>query len=95
MSKSIYSAPQDVLLSLMREMRLAAGMTQTDLAGKLGVQQGVISKCERGSRRLDVIELYQWLAALGVKFTVFAEELDARLQGQTKLFKLTSERSKR
>jgi transcriptional regulator with XRE-family HTH domain len=83
MPKTLYTAPHQVLLALMREARLAAGLTQTELASRLGVQQGVISKCESGTRRLDVIELHAWMKALGADFVAFARELDERLEAKT------------
>jgi transcriptional regulator with XRE-family HTH domain len=41
----------------LRAAREEAGLTQVDVATKLGVEQSWISKVERGVRRLDVVEL--------------------------------------
>ena len=38
-----------------------------------------MSKVERGERRLDVIQLRDWLAALGIDFIGFVKTLDAEL----------------
>lgn len=32
----------------------------------LGVTQSFISKCERGERRLDIVEVRSWCRAMGV-----------------------------
>ena len=44
-------------LERLRAARAESGLTQDDVAEKLGVDQSWISKVERGVRRLDVIEL--------------------------------------
>lgn len=50
----------------MREQRRNLGMTQADLAQKLGTRQQFISKYESGERRLDIIEYLDVVAALGL-----------------------------
>ncbi|WP_073466570.1 helix-turn-helix domain-containing protein [Rhizobacter sp. OV335] len=79
MPRTIKIAPENVLLELLRSARERSGVTQVQLAERTGMRQTDISKSERGVRRLDVIELHEWLAALGVSFVVFAQELDERL----------------
>ena len=54
--KSIHKTRYQILLALLLEARTAAGMTQKELAAKLGRQQSFVSKTENGERRLDVIE---------------------------------------
>jgi len=41
---------------LLVTARKAAGLTQTELADRLGKPQSYVSKYERGERRLDVVE---------------------------------------
>lgn len=41
----------------LKEAREALGLSQVEVARKLGVGQAFISKCESGERRIDVIEL--------------------------------------
>ena len=69
----------DVFLGMLRETRVKLGITQEVLAERLGFRQTDISKAERGVRRLDVLELRNWMAALGVPFRDFTRELDERL----------------
>ena len=57
MEKSIYSAEYQQLCTLLRELRLAAGLTQVQVAARPAVPQSFVSKYESGERRLDVIEL--------------------------------------
>ena len=76
MDKSIYSARQERLRRLLREIRTAAGLRQVDLAAKLGQPQSFVSKYERGERRLDVIELEQVCACCGTTLAAFVARLD-------------------
>lgn len=57
--KSIHTAPYAHLLELLVERRNAAGITQSQLADRLGRPQSYVSKFERGERRLDVIEFLE------------------------------------
>jgi transcriptional regulator with XRE-family HTH domain len=40
--------------------RKEAGLTQQELADRLGRPQSYIAKVETGERRLDVVELMEW-----------------------------------
>lgn len=67
-------------LSLMRQMRLDAGLRQADLAERLRQPQSFVSRYESGERRLDVLELGQICAVLGVSLAEFVR----RLEGDSK-----------
>jgi len=41
----------------LKKGRLAAGLTQVQVARKLRKQQSYVAKCESGERRVDVLEL--------------------------------------
>lgn len=79
MRKSIHSNEQRVLLTLLRELRERAGVTQEELATALKTTQSLVSKAERGERRLDVLELRAWCRALNKSFRAFAARLDEAL----------------
>ncbi len=49
----------------LTEARMKAGLTQCDLADRLGVDQSFVSKYEGCNRRLDVIEFLRIIAAIG------------------------------
>jgi transcriptional regulator with XRE-family HTH domain len=80
MEKSIYSHDYRLFLRLLRDARRQAGVTQTELANRLGRTQSFVSKCERGERRIDVVELRKFCNALEVDFPDFAARLHARLK---------------
>lgn len=75
MEKSIHTREYATFLRLLREIRETQGITQTGLAEALETTQVFVSKCERGERRLDVVELRQWCVALGIELDEFARQL--------------------
>jgi len=79
MLKSLHSRHNEVFLDLLKGQRSALQLRQADLAARLGMSQGTVSKVERGERRLDVIELRAWLGALGIDFMGFMGDLDQQL----------------
>lgn len=71
MDKSIYTMEYAAFLKLLRDVRKSAKLSQSDLAAKLGETQSFVSKCERGERRLDIVELRWWLEALDYSISDF------------------------
>ena len=65
MSKSIHSPQHIKLRELLVAARKKAGLTQQDVADRLGRPQSFVAKYEGGERRLDVVEFLQVAAALG------------------------------
>jgi len=57
MSKSVYAKEYQTLLTRLRQARLAAGLTQQQVAKALRKPQSFVSKSELGERRLDPVEL--------------------------------------
>jgi transcriptional regulator with XRE-family HTH domain len=80
MEKTIYSAGYTMLLRRLTRVRKQARVTQEKLAERLGRTQSFVSKCERGERRLDIIELRAWCSALRVSFPAFVADLDKALR---------------
>lgn len=77
MDKSIYTYNYGQMLKLLIAAREQVGITQEGLAQALEETQSFISKCERGQRRLDVVELRMWCTALNVSYAEFMRELDS------------------
>ena len=82
LQKSVFSRGYKTFLAQLRDARRAAGLTQENLAQRLGQTQSFVSKCERGERRIDVIELRMFCQALGVSFTGFVRRLDGSLRSR-------------
>lgn len=69
MTKNTYTAQQQCLQALLRQVRQEAGMRQVDLAARLGQHQSYVSKYESGERRLDILELREVCQVLGISLT--------------------------
>lgn len=51
---------------MLIDARVAGGLTQAELARRLGRHQSFVSKYERGERRIDVIEFIALAKALNL-----------------------------
>ena len=67
MPKTIFGGPHGSLVELVIEARKAAGITQTELARRIGRDQTLVSLIERGQRRIDVLEFIDLAKALEVE----------------------------
>ncbi len=76
MEKSTFSRNYRLFLRLLVEARKGVGTTQEQLAKRLGETQSFVSKCERGERRLDIVEVKEFCRALGISFPQFAADLN-------------------
>ena len=79
MEKTIFTAEQKKLTKLLRQIRLAAGLRQSDLAERLGQPQSFVSKYESGERRVDILEVRQICQAVGITLQEFVERLEKSL----------------
>lgn len=64
--KSIYDEEYRRIVRVLIDRRKALGMTQVDLARKLGVPQPFVSKVETFARRIDIVETVRICEALGL-----------------------------
>ncbi len=78
--KNIRLNQQKKLLVLLRGVRVDAGLTQSELASRLGTDQTFVSKYESGERRLDILELREVCQVIGVDFVTFIRSLDKDLK---------------
>ena len=83
MEKSIFTKDYSLFLAHLRMARKAAGLTQQELAHRLGQTQAFVSKCERGERRIDFAELRAFCHAIGVPVVAFVQGLEDALAQET------------
>ncbi|MHB1034060.1 MAG: helix-turn-helix domain-containing protein [Pirellulales bacterium] len=76
MSVSAYNERYERFRTLLVETRKTRGLTQVEVARRLGKPQSFVSKYERGERRLDVVEFLDVAKALGVAPRRLLERLE-------------------
>lgn len=80
MEKSTFTREYEILRTLIREYREAAGLTQVELAERIGETQSYVSKVERGERRLDLVQLAVFCAAMRVPLADFVTRYLSHVQ---------------
>ena len=65
MEKSVHTPDYRVLCAELRRMRGDAGLSQRDLAARLGVPHSWVAKVEAGERRIDLVEFCWFASACG------------------------------
>jgi len=65
MPKSVFSDAYTVVVDHLVQLRKAQGVSQVELARRLGRTQQFVSLVERSERRIDVVEFYAVVKALG------------------------------
>lgn len=78
-ARSTHTEPYKILLGVLIEARQRAGVTQTELARRINRPQPYMSMVERGERRIDVIQFYAIMKALGADPEEVFRELIAKL----------------
>lgn len=78
MQKSVHTKEYKSLRVELRAVREKAGLSQRDLAAKLGVPHSWIAKVEAGERRIDVVELAWFISACGADAAVTTSDLIRR-----------------
>jgi y4mF family transcriptional regulator len=68
MTVVIIRTPQDIG-ALIRSRRRTLGMSQADLASKLGTSRLWITEIERGKQRASLVLILQALSALGLELS--------------------------
>ncbi|GAA0913124.1 hypothetical protein GCM10009552_28550 [Rothia nasimurium] len=77
---SIHSEEYKAFCGFLAETRVAQGITQVELARRLGVSQPYISHVEKGDVRVDPIQLIRWLEQCEVDPSEWLVQLYARVQ---------------
>ena len=63
----------EALSRLLRDLRIAANLTQTEVASALDKPQSYVSKYESGERRLDLVDIADLCPVLGITLPKLAE----------------------
>ena len=68
-----------VLLRLLKQCRVEAGLTQAQFAQALDRPQSFASDIERGLRRIDLVQLRDFCHALNIGLVEFVQRFEAEL----------------
>ena len=70
MLRAFHSPRYQNMCRRLKEARRRSGLTQAEAARALGQPQNFVSECETGERRIDPIELADFMALYGTTFDV-------------------------
>ena len=73
-----------VFRTMLRDLRQEKGLTQTQLAERLGLPQSYVSKYETGERRLDFVETLCVCDALETSLEHFVKQFFAKFCGKSR-----------
>lgn len=79
MPKTIFGGEHRHLVAVLVEARQASGLTQAELAARVGKDQSFVSIIERGQRRVDVLEFVALSRAMDADPTRLFDEVMKRL----------------
>lgn len=71
-----YVQRSEALCRILKSYRVLSGLTQDELADRLGVVQSLVSKVESRERRLDLIEMQEYLKPLDRTVTDVLADLE-------------------
>lgn len=84
MPKSAFSLVYERFRQMLIQARKEAGLTQRELADRLGRPQSYVSKYENAERRLDLIEFIQIAEALGIDAASLVQLLQHEMSREKK-----------
>lgn len=79
MPKTIFGGEHRHLVAVLVEARQASGLTQAELAAKVGKDQSFVSIIERGQRRVDVLEFVALARAMNADPAQLFERVTRKL----------------
>lgn len=81
---SVHRPEHRVVAQLLRELRLAAGLTQAQAAAAVGITQAGISEMENASRGLDLLVVRDLALIYGADWHAVIVEIDRRIDAKLK-----------
>lgn len=76
---SVHRPEHRVVAQLLRELRLAAGLTQAQAAATVGITQAAVSEMETATRGMDLLVVRDLVNAYCADWPAFVVELDRRI----------------
>jgi transcriptional regulator with XRE-family HTH domain len=85
MPKTIYRPEHVALLRLLKRYRTESKLTQAECSKALNRPQSFMSDVENGTRRLDIVQLRDLCAVLGISLSRLVQELEDAISGAQNL----------
>jgi len=85
MTKSVFTDAYASMLTTLITLRKRKGVSQSELARRLGRTQPFISHIEHGDRRIDAIEFYAIVKALDAEPVAVFAEVASKLPAKMKI----------
>ncbi len=85
MPKTIFGGEHRHLVAVLVEARQTSGLTQAELAARVGKDQSFVSIIERGQRRVDVLEFVALARAMDAEPTQLFERVTRRLSSALRI----------
>lgn len=82
--RSRFSPEYELLLRRLVEARKTSGVTQAQVAQKLGKAQSHVSMCESREREISIIDLWKWCEAIGTTLSEFTHRFEDEVRQQPK-----------
>lgn len=79
-ARTRFSDEYGVLLELLIELRLKAGISQVDMANAVGKSQQMVSAWERRESEISAIDIWKWCKKTGIKVSKFYEQFEKRIE---------------
>lgn len=80
MKKSVHADAYLAVIQALKDARVSARLTQTEVGKRLKRPQSFVAKYERGERRLDILEFALVARALGIDSGRLFAQLVRRLR---------------
>ena len=77
-AKALHTTRYRAFLARLRQARAEAGLTQEEVAARLGRPQTWVSKCELGERRVDFVEIEDFAVAFEKPLEFFRTKTPGR-----------------
>lgn len=83
-SSSIHRSEYTAFIEMLEKLRKKNGITQVQIAGRIGKNQSHVQKTLAAERRLDIVEAGLWIEALETTWPEIQKMVTAALKHQRK-----------
>ena len=82
MGRYKWSTHEEILLSLLKEIRNEAGLSGPSIQKLLNRPNSYVAKVESGDKRLDILELREYCKVCEVSIADFSAQLEKKLKSK-------------